>query len=120
MRAAGLCAREHRRFRCTTDSRHGLAIKQNLLDRQFTMPAANRGWVTDITYLWTLEGWLYLAVIIDLFSRRVVGWALSGRLERGVALEALKWRCKTVSRPRVCYITRIAAASTPVTSISIC
>jgi putative transposase len=73
-----------------TDSRHGLAIKQNLLDRQFTMATPNRGWVTDITYLWTLEGWLYLAVIIDLFSRRVVGWSLSERLERGIALDALK------------------------------
>ena len=90
MRTAGLRAREHRRFRCTTDSRHGLAIKQNLLDRQFTMPTANCGWVTDITYLWTLEGWLYLAVILDLFSRRVVGWSLSERLERGIVLDALK------------------------------
>jgi putative transposase len=90
MRAAGLRAREHRHFRTTTDSAHGMAIKANLLDRQFTMPTPNRGWVTDITYLWTLEGWLYLAVILDLFSRRVVGWALSERLERGVALEALK------------------------------
>jgi len=90
MRTAGLRARGHRRYRCTTDSRHGLAIKQNLLDRQFTMPTANRGWVTDITYLWTLEGWLYLAVIIDLFSRRVVGWSLSERLERGIVLDALK------------------------------
>jgi transposase InsO family protein len=90
MRTAGLRARGPRRFRCTTDSRHGMAIKQNLLDRQFTMPTANRGWVTDITYLWTLEGWLYLAVIIDLFSRRVVGWSLSERLERGIVLDALK------------------------------
>jgi len=90
MRTAGLRAREPRRFRCTTDSRHGLAIKQNLLDREFTMPTANRGWVTDITYLWTQEGWLYLAVILDLFSRRVVGWALNERLERGIVLDALK------------------------------
>ena len=90
MRTAGLRAREPRRFRCTTDSRHGLAIKQNLLDRQFTMPTANRGWVADITYLWTLEGWLYLAVILGLFSRRVVGWALNERLERGIVLDALK------------------------------
>jgi putative transposase len=90
MRTAGLRARGHRRFRTTTDSRHSLAIKQNLLDRQFTMPTANQGWVTDITYLWTLEGWLYLAVIIDLFSRRVVGWSLGERLERSIVLDALK------------------------------
>ena len=67
-----------------------MAIKQNLLERRFTVPTANRGWVTDITYVWTLEGWLYLAVILDLFSRRVVGWSLSERLERGIALDALK------------------------------
>lgn len=90
MRAAGLCARERRRFRCTTDSGHGMAINDNLLARRFAVPAPNSGWVTDITYLWTVEGWLYLAVILDLFSRRVVGWALSERLERGVALDALQ------------------------------
>ena len=90
MRAAGLCARERRRFRCTTDSGHGMAIKGNLLARRFAVPAPNSSWVSDITYLWTLEGWLYLAVILDLFSRRVVGWALSERLERGVALDALQ------------------------------
>jgi len=90
MRAAGLRAREPRRFRCTTDSGHGMAIKGNLLARRFAVPAPNSRWVTDITYLWTLEGWLYLAVILDLFSRRVVGWALSERLERGVALDALQ------------------------------
>ena len=54
------------------------------------MSTSNRGWVTDITYVWTSEGWLYLAVILDLFSRRVVGWSLSERLERGIALTALK------------------------------
>jgi putative transposase len=67
-----------------------MAIRQNLLDRQFTMPTPNCGWVTDITYVWTLEGWLYLAVILDLFSRRVIGWSLSERFERGIALGALK------------------------------
>lgn len=90
MRTAGLCAREPRRFRRTTDSGHGMAIKDNLLARRFAVPAPNSGWVTDITYLWTVEGWLYLAVILDLFSRRVVGWALSERLERRVALDALR------------------------------
>jgi putative transposase len=65
MRTAGLRARERRRFRCTTDSRHGMPIKQNLLDQRFTVSTPNCGWVTDITYLWTLEGWLYLAVILS-------------------------------------------------------
>jgi putative transposase len=121
MRMAGLRARAPRRFRCTTDSGHGMPIKQNLLERRFTVPTPNCGWVTDITYVWTLEGWLYLAVILDLFSRRVVGWSLSERLERGVALDALKMgHCKTANHRRACCITRIAAASTPATIISSC
>jgi transposase InsO family protein len=90
MRSAGLCARERRRFRCTTDSAHGMTITGNLLERRFAVAAPNSGWVTDITYLWTFEGWLYLAVILDLFSRRVVGWAVSERLDRAVALDALQ------------------------------
>ena len=90
MRCAGLRARERRRFRCTTDSNHGMAITGNLLARRFAVLAPDTGWVTDITYLWTLEGWLYLAVILDLFSRRVVGWALHQRLERKLALDALQ------------------------------
>ena len=89
MRAAGLRARPRRRFRCTTDSKHGMAIKGNLLARRFAVRAPNTSWATDITYLWTAEGWLYLAVILDLFSRRVVGWSLSERLERELVLDAL-------------------------------
>jgi putative transposase len=90
MRVAGLRARERRRFRCTTDSNHGMAIRENLLARRFTVNAPNTSWATDITYLWTPEGWLYLAVMLDLFSRRVVGWSLSERLERHLALDALQ------------------------------
>ena len=98
MRAAGLRARARRRFRCTTDSQHAMAIKGNLLARRFAVSAPNRSWVSDITYIWTLEGWLYLAIVMDLFSRRVVGWALSKRLERGLALDALGMALK--GRPR--------------------
>jgi len=89
MRRAGLRARERRRFRRTTDSGHRMAVTDNLLARQFAVAQPDTSWATDITYLWTLEGWLYLAVILDLFSRRVVGWAISERLERGIALDAL-------------------------------
>ncbi len=94
MRAAGLRGRERRRFGCTTDSKHQMAIKGNLLARRFAVAAPNTGWVTDITYRWTLEGWLYLVVVLDLFSRRVVGCALSERLERGLALDALAMALK--------------------------
>ena len=89
MRAHGLCARRRRRFRITTDSDHALAVAPNVLARHFTVPAPDTAWVTDITYLWTQEGWLYLAVILDLFSRAVVGWALSTRITRHLTLQAL-------------------------------
>src|SRR5437667_8072017 len=89
MREQGLRAREKRRFQRTTDSQHGLPVAENVLDRQFTVPTPNTAWVSDITYLWTREGWLYLVVILDLFSRRVVGWALHDRITRQLALDAL-------------------------------
>jgi putative transposase len=89
MRAQGLRARAPRRFRTTTDSQHTLPIAPNVLARRFTTPAPNTVWVTDMTYLWTLEGWLYLVVILDLFSRRIVGWAMSERMTRQLALDAL-------------------------------
>lgn len=88
MRASGLAARRRRPFRVPQPST-ALATVGNVLDRRFTTPAPNRRWVTDITYLTTIQGWLYLAVILDLFSRRVVGWATSDRLGEGLALEAL-------------------------------
>lgn len=89
MRTAGLAARRRRAFRVTTQSQHHRPVAPNRLARQFTAPAPDRVWVTDITYLPTVEGWLYLAVVLDLFSRRVVGWALSDWLGDGLALEAL-------------------------------
>lgn len=89
MREQGLRARAKRRFQRTTDSQHGLPVAGNVLDRQFTATAPNMAWVSDITYLWTREGWLYLVVILDLFSRRVVGWALHDRITRQLALDAL-------------------------------
>jgi putative transposase len=89
MRRAGLAARRRRAFRVPTQSRHRHLVAPNRLARPFTAPAPDRVWVSDITYLATLEGWLYLAVVLDLFSRRVVGWATSDRLGEGVALEAL-------------------------------
>jgi transposase InsO family protein len=90
MQAAHLGARQRRRFRCTTDSTHAMAVRDNLLARRFAVLTPNTIWATDITYLWTAQGWLYLAVVLDLFSRRVVGWALSERLGRTIAVEALQ------------------------------
>ena len=89
MRHAGLTARRRWAFVITTQSQHTRPAAPNRLARQFAVAAPNRVWVTDITDLATVEGWLYLAVVLDLFSRRVVGWATSDRLGEGVALEAL-------------------------------
>jgi putative transposase len=89
MKEAGLAGRTKRRFRKTTDSKHTFPIAPNVLERDFTTTAPNQAWVTDITYLWTREGWLYLAVMLDLFSRRVVSWATSATVDRHLALVAL-------------------------------
>lgn len=88
MRQAGLKPAVRPRFRVTTDSRHSLPVADNLLARDFTASAVDLKWVSDITYLWTGEGWLYLAVTLDLFSRRVIGWSMHTRLDRSLAVNA--------------------------------
>jgi putative transposase len=89
MRTRRLAARRRRRFRVTTDSRHRFPVAPNVLARQFERGAPDMAWVTDITYIPTGEGWLYLAVILDLCSRFAVGWAMSERLTRDLTLQAL-------------------------------
>jgi putative transposase len=89
MRRAALAAQRRRAFRITTQSQHDRPVMPNRLARQFTAAGPDRVWVSDITYLASAEGWLYLAVVLDLFSRRIVGWATSDRLGEGLALEAL-------------------------------
>ena len=82
-------ARRKRRFCATTDSNHSLPVAGNILDRRFEADAPDCSWVTDITYIPTGEGWLYLAVVLDLFSRRIVGMAMSDRIDRQLILDAL-------------------------------
>ena len=90
MRDRGLQGKVRRRWVTTTDSRHDQPVAPNVLGQQFAAAAPNERWVGDVTYLRTPEGWLYLAVILDLFSRRVVGWALSPFNDRWLALRALE------------------------------
>lgn len=90
MREQKLRARQRRRFAKTTNSAHSLAIAPNLLARNFTASAPDRAWVTDVTYLPTREGWLYLAIVLDLFSRRVVGWGMSNRNDEELTMSALQ------------------------------
>ena len=98
MRDNGLRARQKRRFKRTTDSEHTFPIAPNLIDQDFAATGPNQKWGVDISYVWTREGWLYLAVVINLFSRRVVGWSVSDRLHRSLALAALR-RALAIRRP---------------------
>jgi transposase InsO family protein len=84
-----IVGKQRRRFCRTTDSRHDHPVAENVLDRKFTVESPNEAWVTDITYIRTNEGWLYLAAILDLFSRRVVGYAMSSLIDRELVLRAL-------------------------------
>jgi putative transposase len=90
MRDNALKANQKRRFKKTTDSNHGGVIAANLLDQNFTCEQADQKWGVDISYVWTAEGWLYLAIVLDLYSRRIVGWAVSDRLKKDLALSALR------------------------------
>lgn len=89
MRSKGIVGRRKPRFRKTTDSNHTLPVADNVLDRQFAVDEPDRAWVADITYVWTQRGWLYLAVILDLFSRRVVGWSMADHMRTELVLDAL-------------------------------
>jgi putative transposase len=89
MREAGLCVKTKRKYHATTDSRHDYPVAPNLLARQFTIDRPDAVWVSDITYIWTSEGWLYLAGVVDLYSRMVVGWSMSRRITQQLTLDAL-------------------------------
>ncbi len=89
MREAGIVVSRPRPFKRTTDSDHGLPVATNVLNRCFDVEEPDRAWVTDITYIRTWEGWLYLAVILDLFSRRVVGWSMATHMKTDLVLSAL-------------------------------
>lgn len=90
MRENGLVARQKRRFKRTTDSEHAWPVAPNLIAQDFRGEQPDRKWGADISYIWTAQGWLYLAVVLDLHSRRAIGWATSDRLKRDLAVEALR------------------------------
>jgi len=97
MKQAELRCKTRKKFKATTNSKHNHPVAPNILDRQFTQTKPNHAWVGDITYVWTAEGWLYLATVIDLFSRRVVGWSMSSRMTADLVNDALLsaiWRRK--------------------------
>ena len=90
MRAHGLAARTRRKYKVTTDSAHSLPLAENVLNREFEQDAPDRVWLADITYIWTLEGWLYLAAVLDVHSRKIVGWSLSHRMQTSLVMDALR------------------------------
>lgn len=90
MREAGIAAKTRRKFRQTADSNHSMPVAENVLDRDFDPEEPNESWCADITYIPTREGWLYLAVVEDLFSRRVVGWSMGATMESRLVVDALE------------------------------
>ncbi len=90
------------RYKVTTDSRHGLPVAENLLDRNFTPTAPNQVWTSDITYLWTDEGWLYLAIVLDLFNREIVEWSLKPRMTADIVTDALTMALKVAMPQETC------------------
>lgn len=100
MHDLGLQGVSPRKFKVTTDSDHSEKIAPNVLSRGFEAEKPNRKWVTDITYIWTGEGWLYLAVVMDLYSRRIVGWSLADHMETRLCLDALEMALKSRTNVR--------------------
>jgi len=98
MRENNLKARQKTRFKKTTDSDHGGPVAPNVLDQDFAADGPDEKWGVDISYVWTAEGWLYLAIVLDLFSRRIVGWRVSDRMKKGLAMDALR-RAIALRRP---------------------
>lgn len=100
LKRQGLVAKAARKFNATTNSKHNLPVFDNLLQQDFSTTAPNQKWAGDITYLGTDEGWLYLAVIIDLFSRQVVGWSMSERMTADLVCDALRMAVFRRKRPK--------------------
>ena len=114
MAELGLCGRHKRRFIKTTDSDHEELIAANRLQRDFTATRPDQKWLADITYIRLTEGWLYLAVVLDCFSRRVVGWSLSRRIDAELVCTALEMALRRNGAPRAIWcITPTAVSSTP-------
>jgi len=89
MKDLGLKTKAPRRYKVTTDSRHSFSVAPNVLNRNFDVAEPNKAWTADITYVWTLEGWLYLGIVMDLYSRQIVGWAMDKRMKTQLTVDAL-------------------------------
>ena len=103
MRENGIRARHKRRYKATTDSKHALPVAPNVVDRNFAPTAPNQVWTADLTYIWTAAGWLYLAIVLDLFNREVVGWSIKPRMTADIVVDALTmaWFRRSLKNERV-------------------
>ena len=111
MRQNGISVISTRKHKVKTDSIHKFNIAPNLLDRDFAAERPNQKWAGDISYVWTREGWLCLAVFLNLHSRRVIGWAVSNRMKRDQTIRALKLAVALRHPPKGCVITPTVAAN---------
>ena len=99
MRLNGIYSKVKKKFKITTHSKHKHPIADNLLERDFTASEPNRVWTSDITYIWTKEGWMYLSVFMDLFNRKIVGWSMKSRLKDDLITDAFKMAVSTRKPP---------------------
>lgn len=100
MKVLGLQVKRKRKYQTTTDSRHDYPVAENVLNQSFSPSAPNQVWTADITYLWTQQGWVHLAVVIDLYSWRVVGWAMDRRMKQALVIRALMMAINLRQPPR--------------------
>lgn len=118
MREHGIRARHKRRYRVTVDSKHKLPTAPNLLNREFTPDAPNQVFSSDMTYIWTDEGWLKLTVVLDLFNREVVGWSIKPQMTADLVTDALTFDCFDGDLSREHCAIRIEGANMRVEPIS--
>lgn len=94
MRKNGIRAKMKKKFKVTTDSKHTLPVSENLVNRDFSPTALNHLWLGDITYVWTREGWLYFAAVMEMYSRKIIGWSMAPRMSKDLVLDALEMAYK--------------------------
>jgi transposase InsO family protein len=99
MKRYGLIAKASKKYKATTNSKHNLPVSPNLLNQDFVAHKINQAWVTDFTYIWTGDGWSYLAVVVDLYSRKVVGWHIAARMTKELVSSALKMAVRNRKPP---------------------
>ena len=111
MKLATVKAKQKKKYKVTTDSRYKLPVAPNLLNREFTVSKQNIVYCSDITYIWTREGWLYLAVVLDLYFRKIVGWSLSSRIPKGSYQMLCRWQSGDAGLGQGSFFIWIAAVS---------